>query len=147
MTEQEEREAVIAEARSFIGTPYHHEGRVKGPNGGVDCAQLIALVYHAALPHRIKLVEPAHYPPDWMMHRDLERYMGEVTAWAHETKSPKPADLALIKIGRVFAHGGIIVPPGWPHIIHADSSVRRIEEGLGDQGRLADKERRFFTLW
>jgi cell wall-associated NlpC family hydrolase len=30
------RAAVVAEARSWLGTPFHHQGRVKA--AGVDCA-------------------------------------------------------------------------------------------------------------
>ena len=37
--EQEERERLVAEALSWLGTPYHHAGRIKG--GGTDCGMLI----------------------------------------------------------------------------------------------------------
>jgi len=147
MDEAQERALVVAEAKSWIGTPYHHLGRIKGPQGGVDCAQLLALVYHNALPHRIPLMMPGHYPPDWMMHKDIERYLGIVERWSHPTDDPKPGDIALIKLGRLFCHGAIIIDPGWPRVVHSDASVRRVEEGYGAQGRLADKERKFFTLW
>ena len=33
--EQRERENLVAEALTWLGTPYHHAGRVKG--GGTDC--------------------------------------------------------------------------------------------------------------
>ena len=33
------RPAIVAAARSWLGTPFHHQGRVKGV--GVDCAGLI----------------------------------------------------------------------------------------------------------
>ena len=36
--EEREREKLVAEALSWLGTPYHHAGRVKG--GGVDCGML-----------------------------------------------------------------------------------------------------------
>ena len=38
-----QRAAVVAEARSWIGTPYHHAADVKGH--GVDCAMLLIRVY------------------------------------------------------------------------------------------------------
>ena len=38
------REQVVAEARSWLGTPFHHQGRLKGV--GVDCAGLIYCVQH-----------------------------------------------------------------------------------------------------
>ena len=67
-----ERAAVVACARQWLRTPYHHRGRVKG--AGVDCAMLLAEVYAEA-----GLVAPLaipHYPPDWHLHRDAERYLG-----------------------------------------------------------------------
>ncbi len=36
------REQIIEEARSFLGTPFHHQGRVK--HHGVDCVGLIACI-------------------------------------------------------------------------------------------------------
>lgn len=35
---------IVDIARSYLGTPYHHQGRVKGPSGGVDCVGLMILV-------------------------------------------------------------------------------------------------------
>lgn len=37
--ELQQRAAVIAEAESWLSTPYHHEARIKGH--GVDCAQIL----------------------------------------------------------------------------------------------------------
>jgi len=36
------RKQILDEARTWIGTPYHHQGRLKGV--GVDCAGLIVMV-------------------------------------------------------------------------------------------------------
>ena len=46
MTEHEQRQAVVAEALTWLGTPYHHRARVKG--AGVDCGQLLAAVFEGA---------------------------------------------------------------------------------------------------
>jgi len=35
------RAQIVAEARTWIGTPWHHQGRLKGPGGGVDCVGLL----------------------------------------------------------------------------------------------------------
>ncbi|MGH6984585.1 MAG: hypothetical protein ACREEI_10205 [Stellaceae bacterium] len=67
-----ERADVIRCARAWLRTPYHHGGRIKG--AGVDCAMLLAEIYAEA-----GLVPPLaipHYPPDWHLHRDAERYLG-----------------------------------------------------------------------
>lgn len=40
-----QRQAVVAEAKTWIGTGFHHEARIKG--AGVDCAQLLIAVFSA----------------------------------------------------------------------------------------------------
>ena len=137
----EQRRQVVTEARSWLGTPYHHAAQVKG--AGVDCAMLPASVYRAA--GLIPDFPVEHYPPDWHMHRDTERYLDIVTRHASEVASPTgPGDFALFRWGRCFAHGAIVID--WPVIIHAALHVGVVLD-LGNDGRLAGRARRFFTLW
>lgn len=135
------REAVVAEARTWLKTPYHHRAAIKG--AGVDCAQILVEVYSACglIPH----FDTGDYPPDWMMHREEERYLGFVLDYAHEVETPKPGDVVLYKVGRCFAHGGIVVD--WPTIIHASNRDRGVVLGEGLGGWLADREVKFFSLW
>ena len=81
-----ERAAVVAEARSWLCTPYHHMGRVKG--AGVDCATLLAEAYARA--GVIAPVEIPFYPPDWHLHREAERYLGFVLEHAAEIGLSSP---------------------------------------------------------
>lgn len=141
MSSADQRAAVVQEAQSWLNTPYHPHGRVKGV--GVDCAMLPAEVYEACgmIPH----VDPEFYPQDWHLHRDEERYLNVVLGQnAMPTDVPLPGDLVLYKWGRAFAHGAIVIE--WPLIIHAF-----IDQGVvmanGLAGRLADREHRFYTLW
>ena len=87
MNETDARAAVVAEARSWIGTPYHHCADVKGRRGGVDCAMLIVRVYCDL--GMVETFDPRPYPPDWMMHRDEERYLGFLMARARAVTSPE----------------------------------------------------------
>lgn len=135
------RARVVAEARSWLGTPYHHRGRIKG--AGVDCAMLPAEVYAAA--GLVPRVTPAHYPPDWHLHRGDERYLAQVLEHAREVAAPTgPGDLVLFRFGRAFAHGAIIID--WPLVLHAYIR-RRVELIDATQGDLGQRPRRFFTLW
>jgi cell wall-associated NlpC family hydrolase len=147
MTEQEisERAAICAEARDWIGTPYHHCARVKGPQGGVDCAQIIWAVFHNVGLTPFMPLEP--YARDWFLHRSAEQYMGIVMDRARPTDTPQAGDVVLYKIGRCFAHGGIIVDPGWPTIVHAYARARRVLVDNGGIGEFAARERKFFTRW
>ena len=78
------RAAVLVEAASWLRTPYHHMGRVKG--GGTDCLMLLAEVYEAAgvIPH----VDIPFYPPDWHLHRGAERYLDGLMRYAREISEP-----------------------------------------------------------
>ncbi len=145
MSEVEERAAVLAEARSWIGTPYRHMGRAKGPRGGVDCAQLVWAVFHNCGLTPFLPLEP--YAQDFFLHRDVERYLAIVLRRALEVEYPRPGDLVLFRIGRLYAHGAIVDSPGWPTIIHAWYAAKRVISARGDQGRLANRPRKFFSRW
>ena len=82
------REAVIREAESWIGTPFHHAARIKG--AGVDCLMLLAEIYERAgvVPH----IDPPFYVPDWHLHRDAERYLEGLAATPVRSPAvPSPA--------------------------------------------------------
>ena len=143
MTEQEQRAAVVTEALTWLGTPYHNHARIKGV--GVDCANLPAAVYHAA--GLIPDLKP-EYAAQWYMHRDEELYLDWVKPYAREIQAAEagPGDFVIWKFGRTFSHGAIILAP--PQIIHA--SLAGGCAHLADMERdddLAVRPRRFFTLW
>lgn len=135
-----ERAKVVEEAKSWLGTPYHPHGRIKG--SGVDCAMLPAEVYEAV--GLIPRVVPEHYPIDWHMHRNDEKYMDTVTGHAFRTDNLFPGNFILYKWGRCFAHGAIIV--AWPVVIHAFVG-QGVVLAHGNDGRLKDREHRIYTLW
>lgn len=138
MTELEQRQRVVDEALTWMGTPYHHMARVKGE--GVDCGQLLAAVYeHAGLvPH----IDPGSYPHDWHLHRDVERYLGQVQAYAAPTDTPKPGDIALFRFGRCISHGAIVVE--WPRVLH---SYVHLGVVLDDVSTNLDLGQRFAGAW
>jgi cell wall-associated NlpC family hydrolase len=139
LTIDHRRGLVVAEAESWLSTPYHHMGRVKGV--GVDCLTLLAEVYERAgiAPH----LEIPFYPPDWNLHRDAERYLEGIMGYAREIEGPPlPGDIALFRFGRCFAHGVIVVE--WPRLIHAWADTN-VLWGSADQSQLAGRKVRFFS--
>ena len=133
-----QRQRVVAEAQTWLRTPYHHMGRIKA--GGTDCLMLLAEVYEAAgvIPH----VDVPFYPPDWNLHRDAERYLQGLMRHAREIGGPpQSGDVAVFKFGRCFAHGAIVV--SWPRLIHAwcDAGVVFVD---GRQPPLTGRHVRFF---
>lgn len=132
------QQTVVEIAKTWLRTPYHHSARVKG--AGVDCAQILLDVFVEA--GLIEDFDPGDYPPDWMMHRSEERYLSFVTDRADLVESPQPGDVVLYKVGRCFAHGGIVVD--WPTIIHASSRDRMVCLADGTQGWLAGRDVQFW---
>jgi cell wall-associated NlpC family hydrolase len=133
-----QRSLVVAEAESWLRTPYHHMGRVKGC--GTDCLMLLAEVYAAAgvLPR----VEVPFYPPDWNLHRDAERYLDGIKQYAREINGPpERGNVAVFKFGRCFAHGTIVV--SWPRLIHAWCNAG-VVYGDANQSPLVGRPARFF---
>lgn len=147
------RGAVVAEAKTWLLTPYHHMGRVKG--AGADCLTMLAEVYERAgiTGH----IEIPFYPRDWHIHRDEERYVAGVSKYAAEywldtdvdrcvprvpsKPLPEPGDIALYKFGRAYAHGMIVVE--WPRGIHAWAGVG-VMWADATQPQLAERPARYF---
>jgi NlpC/P60 family putative phage cell wall peptidase len=136
------REAVIAEALSWLRTPYHHRGSIKGV--GVDCAQFPLAVYAAC--GLVERFDPGDYPPDWHLHRSDERYLNVVRARAREIEIAEvlPGDFVVFRVGRCFAHGAIVID--WPRIIHAVVG-QSVMLDSGTNGRLGQSAVKAFTLW
>lgn len=144
MTEEDGRPAVVAEAKSWIGTPYHPHARLK--RIGVDCAQIVLMVY--ANLGLIEAYDPEPYSQQWHLHRDGERYVMEVLKFAQEipVEAARPADVILFKYGRAFSHGGILIEPN--RIVHAVQRDGCVLIGeLDRDGDLAAREKRAFSYW
>ncbi len=141
---EDPRAAVVAEARSWIGTPYHHAADVKGH--GVDCAMLLVRVFCDL--GFVEKFDPRPYTRDWFLHRSEERYLETLLGSAEEIRSPSIGDIALFRLGRCFAHGGIVSKSDPLTIIHAYSGVGRVTEGRISQfPDLVGRATRFASHW
>lgn len=111
------RDAVVAAARAWIGTPYHHQASAKGV--GADCLGLIRGVW------RDLYGEDAERPPGYS--RDWGETSGDETLLAAATRhlAPKaksaalPGDVLVFRMrpGAVAKHVAILATP--TTIIHA----------------------------
>jgi cell wall-associated NlpC family hydrolase len=148
MSESAERAAVVAEARSWIGTPYHHAADVKGRQGGVDCAMLLVRVYCDL--GLVEPFDPRPYTRDWMLHRDEERYLGFLLARARMVDAPGLGDVVLFRVGRCYAHGGVVSRPSPLTIVHAFAGARIVvEDEIGRSAELSArlKTAKFASYW
>ncbi len=144
--EAAQRAAVVTEARSWLGTPYHHAADVRGH--GVDCAMILVRVYCDL--EFVESFDPRPYTRDWMLHRDEERYLGFLLDRARAVEEPRLGDIILFRVGRCYAHGGIVTRPDPLTIIHAFAPARAVIED--EVGRIPDLARRlpnakFASYW
>ena len=110
-----ERQKVLAEARTWLATPFHHGADVKG--AGVDCAMLLVRVYVDL--GLVEPFDPRPYTHDWHLHRDEEKYLAGLMVRGREVDAPQPGDVAVFRVGRTYSHAGIVSRASPLTLIHA----------------------------
>lgn len=141
-----QREMVVAEARSWVGSPYHPKGDIKG--GGVDCGMLLVRVFVDT--GLCAPFDPRPYADDWYLHRSEERYLGFIFDRTKEVATPYPGDVMVFRYGRCYAHGGIVTVASPLTIVHAFQPARAVvEEDVARNVPLSSPARhpKFFSLW
>ncbi|QUS35160.1 NlpC/P60 family protein [Falsirhodobacter algicola] len=109
--------AVVTEARAWIGTPYVHQAACRG--AGTDCLGLIRGVWRALMGHEPEAV-PA-YTQDWSEPSGEEVLMQAAGRWLvpRPAGPPDPGDVLLFRMrdAGVAKHLGIVSGPD--RFIHA----------------------------
>jgi len=145
MDEKQMRAALMAEALTWIGTPYHPSGGLKGV--GVNCAQFIfyAARNAGALPADAPL--PRWYTPQLATHSKEERLIDYILAYGATEileAEVQPGDVVLYKSGQAHGHAAFLLE--YPEIIHV-LPIHGCQRGAVDEGRLGAMARRYFSLW
>lgn len=117
------REFAVAEARSWLDTPYRLRAMVK--KGGCDCVTLLLCVWRAC--GIIGDDELGMYSGDWFLHTTDERYYRGMLRYASKIAEGvagrgtnfAPGNVVLMRTAgsKLFNHGGIIT--AWPMLIHS----------------------------
>jgi hypothetical protein len=95
------REAIVAEARAWLGTPFLHQGRLKGV--GVDCAGLVLGVARALeLPHA-EVGAYGRQPRAAQLEAELAAQMDPIAL-----DELAPGDVLLLRIERDPQHLAIV---------------------------------------
>jgi cell wall-associated NlpC family hydrolase len=139
------RTTIVAEARKWIGTPYHSCADVRG--AGVDCGMLLVRVFVDT--GLCPPFDPRPYSEDWHLHRSEERYLGFVVDRCIEVNEPDPGDIVVFRYGRCYSHGAIVTQKSPLTILHAfEPAGVVLEEGFSQNLQLADpkRSRRHFRL-
>lgn len=111
------REAVLTEARSWIGTPYRHQASMKG--AGTDCLGLVRGIWRAL--YGPEPETPPAYTPDWAERHGEEAMLRAARRYllALEPGEALPGDVLLFRIrsGSPVKHCAILSGPD--RMIHA----------------------------
>lgn len=142
------RQLIAREARSWLGTPYHHLGDLRGPGGGVDCAMLLVRVFVDL--QLVPRFDPRPYSPQWHLHRGEELYLGWLQQWAEEVPPADalPGDVCVFRFGRTFSHGAVLVDGDARTgvVVHALANARFVVDQLVCDAPLSDREVRWFSI-
>lgn len=111
------REAIVAEARLWLGTPYRHQASLMGV--GADCLGVVTGVWRALIgkePER-----PPAYTPDWAETLGGDQLMEAARRWLRENPlgAAREGDVLLFRmaLGAPAKHAAIV--SGGGRIIHA----------------------------
>ena len=124
----EDRRRIIDEARSWIGTPFHHQGRLKGVGG--DCVGLIIAVGNALglLPPGYNHTHYSRSPNGFRMRNVCDEQLDRVAEYI-------PGDILLMRFRKYPQHMGIVVDlPKSLGLVHNYAEVGRcVEHTLDDE--------------
>ena len=130
---QHTREDVVAAARAWIGTPYHHQAST--PVAGCDCLGLVRGVFRALYGCEAEDVPP--YSRDWAEASGLETMLGAARRHLIEIPAAEagPGDVLVFRFkqGTLAKHAAILATA--TSMIHATETAAVAEVPLSDWGR------------
>lgn len=122
------REAVVECARTYLGTPFHHQGRKKGLDGAIDClGLLVGVAAELGIPHHDFLAYPRYPDKRRLLIQEMDKSLIRIG-----TEEMLPADVPCfwIRNPKRPHHVGIMTDLG---IIHTHASVGKVVETSFDE--------------
>lgn len=135
---------IVEQARTWVGTKYHHQGRLKkssaGP-GGVDCIGLvIGVIDELGMQDGAGNKLSEHDEFNYSMHPEKGRLVGSIAKHLREVKPEqmREGDVLLFKFFNDPQHVGLLTcyPTGGVGLIHCTSSSGWVVEQPFSQGML-----------
>lgn len=123
------QQAIVEEARRWIGTPYVHQASALG--AGTDCLGLVRGVWRSLVGREPVSLPP--YTPDWGEADRTELLHSAACRWLVPVERAEPGDVLLFRMrdGSVAKHLGIASAVGAePRFIHAYSGHAVMENAL-----------------
>jgi cell wall-associated NlpC family hydrolase len=111
----------LAEMRTWVGTPWKHQGRFKGRRGGVDCVGVVAEARKVVgfAPHWRDVKNYGRTP-------DPQRIRDELGTHLDRVEDLRPGAVLLMSFGKDPQHLAVYTERGT--IIHAYAQKRRVVE-------------------
>jgi NlpC/P60 family putative phage cell wall peptidase len=124
------REAIVAAARGWLGTPYHHQASLKGV--GADCLGLIRGVWRELYGPEPEAMPP--YTRDWGDATGSETLIAAACrhlAKLDDAGAAARGDVLVFRMrdGSVAKHAGILTGPA--RLVHAQEGLGVVEIALG----------------
>ena len=112
-------------ARSWLGTPFHHQGRVKGR--ACDCIGIVIKTAQEVLHH------PYDGKPNYGRIPDVKSLLKECYKWMEPISFEEalPGDVLLLRMEEEPCHFGLITDKGVIHA-YAKSPRKVVEHSLDD---------------
>jgi hypothetical protein len=138
---------LAALARSWVGTPYHHQARgPKGPDGGVDCVGLLIGVAREA-----GLIGDGYDPHGYAWETDGSQLERELGRWAEPVAQAeaRAGDVAVFRVAGCPQHAGFLSLIDYGRglktfgLIHAYNPLGEVVEHRLDERWV----RRLVALW
>lgn len=134
-----DRNLIVAEARSWIGTRFHHQGRLKKSGldkGGVDCIGLVlgvahgvGISYNGVSLRNFDKKDYAKIPDGKVLKEELCKYLKEINLWEVES-----GDVLMFKFDKDPQHVGIVVKEaGNLNVIHCYMQAKQVVEHRLDE--------------
>jgi len=124
------RLAVLDEALEWIDTPYQHQAMVKGEDGGVDCAMLIAgVALNTGLVSREGMSLVPNYPAEWHLHNNYPLLTPLLESFGCTKKSVERmhvGDILVFKLGNTESHLAILYHDNYMIHAYGGRSVNRV---------------------
>ena len=133
MTGEAWRARIVSEARGYIGTPYRHQGALKGV--GCDCLGLVRGVYGAL--YGAEPEDPGAYQPGWADPPGAERLRDAARRYLVEIDPAARAagDVLLFRWRDHLPAKHLGIATGYDTMVHAHEGAVVAEVHLGPWAR------------
>ena len=125
------QEQIVNHARTWLGTPFHHQARLKGV--GCDCLGLVVgVVDELGLKDKNGQLLAGYDEIAYSKEPDGAYLTQKLTDLLEEVQEPQAGDLALFSVRDNPQHLAILTDyEGWLGMIHAYAPARRVVEATG----------------